>query len=86
MAQVNRMNWQQYSGDGQQDSYYGFPSTSDYIELSGPNHSVLHIYGSGAPGSNHNNAPNGSTYIDMTNFKPYLKTGATTWTIYSSIV
>lgn len=34
-----------------------------------------------APGSDFDDAPEGSTYIDMTNYKEYIKTAASTWTV-----
>ena len=51
---------------------------------------TLTIWGSGAPSTNYNNAPNGSVYIDYTNAAIYIKTGkpgsgtAGTWTTVNS--
>jgi hypothetical protein len=66
------------------DSGYSFPSTSDYLEIKGPTHAILLILGTGAPSTDHNNAANGSLYIDMTNFTLYRKTAASTWTLSSA--
>ena len=84
MAKANRANWQQYTVDAQQDNYYNYPAGADYSMLKGPNHEIQLILNAGAPGSSFNNAPNGSLYIDMTNYKLYIKTGASTWTVVGS--
>lgn len=71
-------------------SGYNFPAASWILPIKGgPNSSgtqldVMLIWGAGAPSTNYNNAPNGSLYTDMTNFKLYIKTASATWTVVGS--
>jgi hypothetical protein len=60
---------------------FNFPATTDYVKVVGPNHTFEILAGSGDPSTNHNNAANGSLYIDMTNFALYIKTAASTWVV-----
>ena len=62
----------------------GYPVTTDALIFKGPNHEIQLLAGVGDPSTNHNNAPNGSLFMDMTNFALYRKTAAATWTLASS--
>lgn len=59
----------------------GYPTTTDALIFKGPNNQIQLLAGAGVPGSNHNNADNGSLYVDITNFVLHIKTAASTWTI-----
>lgn len=73
---ANIAYWQMQEHDPSRDSsHFNFPSTTDYVPLKGPNHEILFLMGSGAPSTDHNNAPQGSLYMDKTNNVLYLKDG-----------
>lgn len=71
-------------------SGYNYPTTAYVLPFVGLNGagtalSFHMIWSIAAPGSDFNNAPNGSLLFDMTNFKAYLKTAASTWTVIGSV-
>ncbi len=78
---VNRANWQQYTADGQENSYYNYPATADWAVLKGPNHEIHEIMYSAAPGSNFDKAPVGSRLTDTTNGVLYIKTASSGWVV-----
>lgn len=57
--------------------YYEFVGRDD----TGTKRSFHVITYAGTPQSSHNNAPLPSLFIDMTNYKLYIKTAASTWTV-----
>ena len=76
-----RLYIQQQEYDVNLDAHYGFPSTSSWLLIKDSGvaaNNMLLIIGVAAPGSDHNNAPVGSLYIDITNLTMGLKdaTGA----------
>lgn len=75
---TGRLTVQEHSVDMAAQSYV---STSDFVELKGPNQRIHIIAGVAAPSTAHANAPTGSLYV-MTagTVKLYVKTDATTWT------
>lgn len=77
---------QPYEEDANVQSGYAYPTTTDgVLPIRMPGGTVYHvIFGQGAPSTNYNNAQNGSLYIDTTNFKLYIKTAASTWTVVGS--
>lgn len=83
---MGRLYVQQQEYDVNLDAHYGFPSTSDWILFKGETdaNSYLFIRGVGAPGANHNNAPLGSIYVDVTNLTMHMKdaTGAN-WSTFT---
>lgn len=79
---VNILYPQPHSVDPGDD--LSFPATSDALVFKGPNSQILLITGAGVPGSNHNNADNGSLYVDTTNFKLHIKTATSTWVVVGS--
>lgn len=69
-------------------SGYNYPAGAWVMVLTGRNGSgslltLHHIFYEGTPASDSdfNNAPNGSHFTDLTNFKDYIKTAASTWTV-----
>lgn len=70
--------------DPVRDGGLSFPSTTDYTRFKGKNSDFMILAGTGAPSTNHNNAPNGSLYHDYTNLKWYIKTAAASWTVFGS--
>lgn len=69
-------------------SGYNYPAAAWVDVFTGRNGSGAllvhhHIYYEGTPASDSdfNNAPNGSYFTDLTNFKLYIKTAASTWTV-----
>lgn len=69
------------------ENKYSFPTTCvGYFQVGGLKNdnttfAILQVYGTGAPGNDYDNAPNGSLYTDMTAYKLYIKTGDTAWTV-----
>lgn len=70
--------------DPEVDAGYSFPSTTDYVRMSGPNYAWLEMHGSGAPSTDHDNAPLGSRYLDYDSDDWYRHTATSTWTLLSS--
>lgn len=79
MAAGNVITVQQDFADP--ENKFGYPATSDYCVLLGPNNNIHLITGQGAPSTNHNNAPLSSLYVDVTNKKLYIMTAAATWVV-----
>lgn len=81
-----------HAGDPQSfsTSGYNYPTTAWVLPFVAPPNSAgtafsFHlIWSIAAPGSDFNNAPNGSLLIDRTNFKAYIKTADSTWTVIGS--
>ncbi len=67
--------------DSVDEGLYSFPSTTDFLEFKGPNGNLFILVGTGAPSTDHNNAPTYvSLYIDRATGILYSKTGAAAWT------
>ena len=60
---------------------YGYPATAYVETINAGDGSFFHdIRYAGAPSSNFDAAPIGSTFVDYSTGDNYIKTGATTWT------
>ena len=59
-------------------SHYSFPATSYFEEITDGSGTVIgmEIWGTGAPGSDHNNAPLNAIYHDRTNQTMHYKDAA----------
>lgn len=67
------------------ENRFSYPTTCQGYTIWGDDTNKVHlIRGTGAPGTDYNNAPNGSEYTDMTNLVKYIKTAAATWTKLAS--
>ena len=88
MAQLQstRLNLKDAAADSGQEAGLAFPATAAWVEVSGRDQNgterKIHlIFGDGAPSTNYNNANLPSLYVDYTNYKLYIKTAASTWTV-----
>ena len=80
MAKVPVLKLQDEYADA--ENRFSYPTTClGYVVLGDETTSIHVILGSAAPSTNYNNAPNGSLFVEMTNFVLYIKTGASTWTV-----
>lgn len=88
-SNANRLDWKTYGVDSNVDSGLSYPATAAYAVVQGydssGNERVIHfILTQANPGTDYNNAPNGSLAVDIANYKMYIKTAASTWTLVAS--
>ena len=84
---MGRLYIQQQEYDVSLVAHYSFPATSSWFMMKDNDvaaNKILFIIGVAAPGSDHNNAPVGSLYLDITNFTFHMKdaTGAN-WSTFT---
>jgi hypothetical protein len=91
MAQIQsrRLQFNKFNVDSGVESGLAYPATAAWAELSGADQNgterkIQIIFSQAAPGTDFNNAPNGSLCVDIANFKLYIKTAASTWTVVGS--
>ena len=89
--QSRRLQFNTFNVDAGAESGRGYDATTAWGEISGADQNGTErkfeiLQGDGDPNgdTNHDNAPLGSFYFDYTSVKWYVKTAASTWTVFGS--